>query len=174
MKEKLPVSWFFCWGVICSLGCDRLRPPAESEPTRPFELELLATESCPLPAHLDRKDVALLSYRVRLSSHRDAGVPANYFYATLLTSDGERYLSSYYGCTPLLTAGPLREGEQAEGFLNFSLPPSKIPEKLVYSPILMPSADGQAVQEVLLQRAGDAQAEEDQAPFGSAPAGGPL
>jgi len=173
MKEKRRASWFFCGGMICLLGCDRLRDHTNADLTRPFELQLLATESCPLPPHLSAKNVALLSYRVRLSSHRASGVPANYFYATLLTTDGERYLSSFYGCAPLLSADPLSDGEQAEGFLNFSIPPSKIPEKLVYSPLLMLASDSQAVEELLLRRTDGPPPADEPLPFGSTPTGGP-
>jgi len=64
-------------------------------------------------------------------------VPANYFYASLLTTDGERYLAEYPGCDPVLSGTPLGRGQSGEGFLNFPLPPSKTPEKIVYSPVLI-------------------------------------
>src|SRR5690606_21170119 len=97
----------------------------------PYRLSILGTETCPLPEKLDPKKVMILSYRVRLRGQHPLGVPANYFYASLLTTDGSRYLADYAGCSPLLSGPPLLPGQVAEGFLNFPIPPHKSPDKLV-------------------------------------------
>ena len=173
-RQKLAVSWFLAWSTLSYMACEPLRGHKHGAPPRAFEIRLLGAESCPLPAHLNPKSVALLSYRVRLSSHHPSGVAANYFYATLLTTDGERYLSDFYGCAPLLAADPLQAGEQAEGFLNFSIPLSKIPEKLVYSPVLMHLPDGQAVEEIALEHTDTAQLDDGLPSLGQQPTEGEL
>ncbi len=102
----------------------------------PFVLSILNVEACPLPEGLDPKAVTIKSYNVRLRGQLEQGVPANYFYASLLTTDGSRYLADYPGCEPLLSAAPVLPGETAEGYLNFPVPPGKVPDKLVYAPAL--------------------------------------
>jgi len=138
----------------CS-GCSVFEHKVENQVDHPYQLKLLNLESCPLPEHLNPKDVVLLSYRVRIQSNLASKVPANYFYASLLTTDGERYLSTYYGCAPLLTADPLGEGETADGFFNFSIPASKIPEKLVYSPKLLNISEQDALVELQVDPTAD-------------------
>ena len=126
------------------------------EPGRPYRLTVVDTETCPLPAHLDPKNVLIQSYRVRLVGGYDRGVPANYFYASLLCTDGTRYLADFEGCAPLLSGPPVGKGQVAEGYLNFPVPPGKTPETIVYAPELLGSP-GQTVTElsVLAQLAGD-------------------
>lgn len=174
IKQQLQAYGFWGCSALTCLGCDPLREPDRGTPPHAFEIRLLATENCALPAHLNAKSVAQLSYRVRISSHLPSGVAANYFYATLLTTDGERYLSSFYGCTPLLAADPLKVGEQAEGFLNFSIPLSKIPEKLVYSPVLMHLAESQTVEEIVLKHTDTAEVDDGPPPLGRQPTEGAL
>ena len=135
---------------------------------QPYRLTVLSTDVCPLPEHLDAKNVTLMGYRVRLEGNLDSRVPANYFYAALITSDGERYLSTYYGCSPVLAQEPLREGQLAEGYLNFSLPPGKAPEKLVYSPELLGAKAESALTELALDASPNA-APEDGIDRGEAP-----
>ncbi len=106
-------------------------------PEEPLRLSVLSTETCPLPVHLDPANVTIISYRVRLTSGHDGRVPANYFYASLLTTDGNRYLATFEGCSPVLSAEPLARGHSAEGFFNFPIPPSKVPDKLVFAPNLL-------------------------------------
>lgn len=117
----------------------------------PFELSLLATETCPLPAGLDPARVAIRSYRVRIRSALDSGVPANYFYASLLTSDGSRYLADFPGCAPLLSGAPAYAGEEAIGYLNFPVPPDKTPETIVYAPRLEGLQREASVRELALR-----------------------
>lgn len=116
-------------------------------------MSILSTESCPLPAELDPKKVAIHSFRVKLVGVHPQGVPANYFYASLLATDGSRYLADYAGCKPLLSGDPLYPGQVAEGHLNFPLPPSATPEKIVYAPELTGTPAGSPVVEISLIRA---------------------
>ena len=132
-------------------GCESWAIFEQSDPIDagiPYRLRILSTESCALPAHLSPKNVTIVSYKVRLEGNLSSKVPTNYFYASLLTTDGERYLSSYFGCEPLLSGEPLGPGQSAEGFVNFSIPPSKIPEKLVYAPKLMQLSETTATVEL--------------------------
>jgi hypothetical protein len=118
----------------------------------PYVLSILNTESCPLPDGLDPKAVSIVSYNVRLRGQHPQKVPANYFYASLLTSDGSRYLADFPGCAPLLSAPPVGPGQTAQGYLNFPVPPGKVPEKLVYAPELTGSPKGGGVIELLLNQ----------------------
>ena len=139
--------------ATCLWGCDGWAIFEQGDPidkTTPYRLRLLSTESCALPAHLSPKNVTIVSYRVRLEGNLSSKVPANYFYASLLTTDGERYLSSFYGCEPLLAGEPLGPRESTEGFVNFSIPPSKIPEKLVYAPQLLQLSEAASTTELKL------------------------
>lgn len=139
--------------AACLLGCESWAIFEQGDPIdekMPYRLRLLSTESCALPAHLSSKNVAIVSYKVRLEGNLSSKVPANYFYASLLTTDGERYLSTFYGCEPLLAGEPLGPQQSAEGFVNFSIPPSKLPDKLVYAPNLMLLSEAASTTEISL------------------------
>lgn len=116
----------------------------------PYVLSILNTESCPLPEGLDPKVVTILSYNVRLRGQHAQKVPVNYFYASLLTTDGSRYLADFPGCAPLLSGPPVGVGEAAQGYLNFPVPPGKTPERLVYAPTLTGEHKGEAQVELHL------------------------
>lgn len=116
----------------------------------PYVLSILHAESCPLPEGLDPKAVTIVSYNVRLLGQHAQKVPANYFYASLLTTDGSRYLADFPGCTPLLSGAPVGPGETAQGYLNFPVPPGKTPEKIVYAPALTGKPRGGALLELPL------------------------
>jgi hypothetical protein len=122
-------------------GCQQLGLfPSDSEEISdgaPYTLSILAQENCSLPENLDPKTVIIQSFKVKLVGRTGSGVPANYFYASLLTEDGNRYLAGFEGCAPVLSGAPLSPGQSAVGFLNFPLPPSKVTKTLEYSPRLM-------------------------------------
>lgn len=120
-------------GAVCALsGCRELGldPPAEA----PYELDILSTETCALPSATGESARTVLGVKVRLTSHTELGLAANYYYASILTSDGSRYLAELPGCEPVLSGAPLRPSETAEGFLNIPIPPQKKAETLVYLP----------------------------------------
>ena len=118
-------------------GCQEQPPGAELEATeRPFTVTILDTQACPLPEGVDAQAKRILGIKVRLRSHHRGRVPANYFYASLLTTGGARYLAELVGCTPLLSDAPLGPGETAEGYPNFPLPIDATPARLVYAPKL--------------------------------------
>lgn len=126
--------------------------PSEKAPLGPdpYVLSILHAESCPLPEGLDPKKVAIVSYNIRLRGGHAQKVPANYFYASLLTTDGSRYLADFPGCAPLLSGPPIGPGETAQGYLNFPVPPGKTPEKLVYAPQLTGAPKGGGLIEIHL------------------------
>lgn len=137
--------------LVCTSSCNKLEfwsAPEELNSDTPFTLSILETESCPLPPTLDPKKVVIHSYRVRLRGQHKSRVPVNYFYASLLTTDGNRYLAEFPGCPGPLSGPPLAPGETADGFMNFPVPPSKIPEKLVYAPELIGLGLSASTQEV--------------------------
>lgn len=112
-----------------SMGGD----PATNEP---YSFEILSSEECALPTAGAQPQRTLLGVKVRLKSHTDLGVPANYYYGSVLTKDGARYLAELPGCQPVLSGPPLRKGQSAEGYLNFPVPPQKTAETVVYLPAI--------------------------------------
>jgi hypothetical protein len=103
----------------------------------PYILTILTQENCPVPEGLDPRNVIIQSYKVKLVGGTTTGVPANYFYASLLTEDGHRYLAEFEGCAPVLSGPPLDSGQTAVGYLNFPLPPSKSAKTLEFAPRLL-------------------------------------
>lgn len=109
----------------------------------PYTFTVLETRGCPLPEGVNEKEQRIFGVHVRLEGHHEGGVPANYFYASVLTQDGARYLAELSGCEPVMSGPPLYPGETAVGFFNFPLPLSKTPKTLEYAP-LMDSGDSVA------------------------------
>jgi hypothetical protein len=99
-----------------------------------FELELLSTEKCPLVTKPGAPERAALGFKVRVTGRAPEGIAANYFYASVVASDGSRYLAELPGCEPVLTGAPLAPGEAREGYLNIPFPAHKNPRTLVYLP----------------------------------------
>lgn len=141
--------------LSCALGLLACSSPStrDSEPTAAYQLTVLEQKPCPLPPGVDPKKTQLLGVRVRLVSHEASGIPANYFYASVLTTDGSRYLAEHPGCSPLLSGRPLFPGQIAEGYLNFPLPLEKTPETLVYAPILEGQNERESTREISLRAA---------------------
>ncbi len=150
MARRLIKTLLLALGISACEGWEIMERTASFEEGQAFRIRVLSMESCPLPAHLDPKNVTLISYRVSLEGNHASNVPANYFYATLVTTEGDRYLSTYYGCQPVLADAPLQPAQSTEGFLNFSLPPSKVPEKLVYAPNLMEMSKEASTMELVI------------------------
>jgi len=106
----------------------------------PYEATLVSIDTCPLPTPSGEPERSVLGVRIRLTGKTPARVAANYFYASVLTVDGSRYLAGQPGCEPLLAAAPLKPGESAEGYVNVPIPSHKKPDRLQY----LPPIDGQA------------------------------
>lgn len=117
----------------------------------PYTLTVLETRGCPLPEGVNEKEQRIFGVHVRLEGHREGGLPANYFYASVLTQDGARYLAELSGCEPVLSGPPLYPGQTAEGFVNFPLPLSKTPKMLEYAPLIDPGDPVAHGSEVPLQ-----------------------
>lgn len=133
-RTYLRPTWCLC--LLC-IGCDsKLDANMTPLEDRPFSVSLLDTRACPLPEGLDPEAKRILGVKVRVTSAHEGRVPANYFYASVLTKDGDRYLAELPGCRPVLSSPPLEPGHSAEGFLNFPLPVDKQPEQLNYAPNL--------------------------------------
>lgn len=131
--RKLLLRFSFAIGTFWALSsCQELGPKPAA--TAPYELEILSTETCNLPSAPGEPARTTLGVKVRLTSHTELGLAANYYYASILTSDGSRYLAELPGCQPVLSGAPLRPSETAEGFLNIPIPSQKKPETLVYLP----------------------------------------
>jgi len=90
--------------------------------TRPFELDVVAVRDCePGPYAPLATDEMLIGVKVKLRALRDQ-TPQNYFYASIVDSDEQRYSPSFTGCSPRLVGDPLAAGATATGFVNFRLP----------------------------------------------------
>ena len=122
-------------GSTSCQGLHLFEDEAPLDPSAPYGISILETGSCPLPPGVDAARMRILGLRVRLRAGRD-DVPANFFYASVLTNDENRYLAEHTGCTPVLSGRPLRAGEVREGYLNFPLPLEKSAQTLVYAPLI--------------------------------------
>lgn len=145
-----------------SWSCQGLRFSEEEaplDPRAPYQLSILETTACPLPPGLDPARVRIVGVKVRLRGNHEKNVPANYFYASVLTSDQSRYLAEHSGCSPVLTGAPLAPGEIAEGYLNFPVPSGKIPEVLAYSPALSGLSEAASAVELSLGKTSAAREE---------------
>ena len=141
--------------LICGVvpGCQCSKPEGDSVATSPYSLSILEVTPCPASPEVDTGRVRLVGVKVRIVGHHPRGVPANYFYASLLTTDQNRYLADYAGCSPRLSGKPLAPGEAAEGYLNFPVPVGKVPDKLVYAAALGGQHEGSSTVELRLANA---------------------
>lgn len=134
-----PASWL----CLCCLSC---QAAAGSDPSAapPFEVEVTSVTVCETGASAQTAPApkapegsgATLGVKVRLTGRYEGRIPANYFYASLLSRDGTRYLPAPEGCRPLLTGPPLLPGETREGYANFPLSAKKGAHRLAYAPNL--------------------------------------
>jgi len=146
-----------CAFAAALFGCARSAPPDL------YEFELLGVEQCPRPAGADEKR-RIVGVRVRVTGHAEQGIPANYFYASLLTHTGQRYLAEPSGCRPLLSGPPLAPGERSEGFLNFPIPLEQNPERVLYLPNLPRLPEREVLRELLLASPSGAEPSSGDAP----------
>jgi hypothetical protein len=100
----------------------------------PFSLSVEKTEACAAEPGADPRRGPLLGVLVRVTGRHEAGTPANYFYGSLLTRSGERYLAELAGCAPVLSGPPLGPGESRTGYLNFPIPAGALPDRVAYAP----------------------------------------
>lgn len=138
--HRLTTACLTATACLAATACNNKREApggdAEEHLERPYDFTLLGVETCPLPAPNGSRARSVLGLRVRMTSRSDLRVAANYFYASLLTSDGSRYLAEQPGCEPILAAAPLAAGQSAEGFINVPVPAQKRPSRLQYLPPL--------------------------------------
>lgn len=140
-----PTTWLCaCTLSCCGLGCQAGAGPSDGAPA-PFDVEVLAVTTCeperaagpaekPGPT-LGRSAGGTVGVKVRVTAHYEGGVPANYYYASLLSQGGDRFLATAEGgCRPLLSGPPLRPGESREGYVNFPLESKKGARRLAYAP----------------------------------------
>lgn len=92
------------------------------------------------------KGLRRLGVEVTLEATGAQGVPANPFYATLETREGNRFESTLAGCRPVLEAEQLQPGQSTRGWLSFDVPESEVPAQLRYEPLVL----GAGRQTVLL------------------------
>ena len=116
-----------------------------------MRVTVLDVTACPPPVGFDTARMQLIGVRVEVQGGHPRGVPANFFYGSLLTTDHSRYLAELPGCSPALSHPPLRPGESAQGYLNFPVPLGKSVETLVYAPPLPGRAYGEGAVELALR-----------------------
>lgn len=133
------------WLCFCSLSCLSCGTQAGTASASPFELEVTSVTVCEPTGEASASTrtkaesssgPSTLGVKIRLTGHFPSRVPANYFYASLVSRDGSRYLPTAEGCRPLLSGAPLLPGETREGYANFPLVAKKSAQKLAYSPNL--------------------------------------
>lgn len=134
LGRKLALRPFLILSVLVASASCQPNGKAEGAGASAYTLEILSTETCSLPSRSGEPARSVLGVKVRLTSHTHLGLAANYFYGSVLTTDGSRYLAELPGCQPVLSAAPLLASESAEGFLNLPVPPQKKAETLVYLP----------------------------------------
>lgn len=137
--------------MTCQLGCDgwawgddSSRAPADGTP---FTLRVVRVSECSPSSSASAAETTgaarrrLLGVEVELTSWEPTGLPANYYYASVVDGAGRRYPSVDL-CGSPLSARPLGVGETAQGLLAFSVPLTATHLKLVYAPRLLESARG--------------------------------
>ena len=117
------------------------RPVAEpgSEAQTPhFSMTLKGSRPCTVEPHLAPPDgVKKFAVEVEVQGLSQVEVPANPFYATLMTEQGQQYESTLAGCAPLLTAQRLTRGQSARGWITFDIPDAARPTSLLYRPAII-------------------------------------
>ena len=130
--------------TACAPGCqERGAASSAAQPSasalgdpgdRPFELDVVAVRDCEAPKYAPlENDEMLIGVKVKLRA-LSAQTPQNYYYASLVDSDEQRYPASFSGCSPRLTGDPLVAGATATGFVNFRLPREAHGLVLEYAP----------------------------------------
>jgi hypothetical protein len=127
------------WLCMCTLGC-QAGASSSGGASAPFEIEVLSVATCepertPAPTDKQPPREGTLGVKVRVTGRYEGGVPANYYYASLLSREGDRYLATAEGgCRPLLSGPPLLPGQSREGYANFPLEAKKGAARLAYAP----------------------------------------
>lgn len=147
-RGRRAALWRLGFGALAPLllACSSSGSAGQS-PERPFELSLVDTRACPVPPTLDDKTTRVVGLKVRITSRHAGNVPANYFYGSVLTKDGTRYLAALSGCTPVLASRPLEPGESSEGFLNFAVPKDTRLDRVAYAPRLADSIGSERLEQ---------------------------
>lgn len=103
-----------------------------------YTMRLTGVKECELEPYFEpQSGHIILGVEVALEGRADTRVPANPFYATLVSGSGETYPSTLAGCRPGLTATQLSAGESALGFISFVVPATAADFKLHYRPVLI-------------------------------------
>jgi hypothetical protein len=103
-----------------------------------FELSVHGVKTCSVEPHLQPPaGVKRLGVEVTITARSDVQVPANPFYALVLTPQGNRFEATLAGCQPVLTATRLGNGDSARGWISFDLPESLSQARFSYAPALL-------------------------------------
>lgn len=112
--------------------------PGQEAVTPHFAMSVRSSRPCTVEAHLKPpEDVAKFAVEVELRALGEAEVPANPFYATLATAEGQEFESTLAGCRPLLTAQRLKKPQSARGWITFDIPETARPASLIYRPVII-------------------------------------
>ena len=127
---------------------------AAAEPSQPrarVELDVRSLRECEPEAYTTlRPDEYLLGVEIELLA-RAAGVPNNYYYASVRDQDNTVFHAGFAGCEPRLIGKPLGPGERAKGYANFRLPRNAKQLTLQYDPpeVGSPKARGSKISRKL-------------------------
>lgn len=112
--------------------------PGREAVTAHYAMSVKSSRACTVEPHLaPPKGVKKFSVEVEIRALGEAEVPANPFYATLATIEGEHFESTLAGCRPLLTAQRITKPTSARGWVTFDIPEAAQPASLIYRPIII-------------------------------------
>jgi len=121
------------------------RNAAETAQLPHYSLRLGEIKTCPIEPYLKPKPGStVLGVEVTITGTTALDVPANPFYATLLSQTGEPFPATLAGCKPELRAAHLNGGKDASGFISFVVPEGGRAWKFHYRPAIIGAAEEEA------------------------------
>ncbi len=134
--------------LLALAGCDggwTLSDQSRTKPAdgQPLTLQVVGTRAC--TSTTEPAAPPLLGVELELTGWHAGGVPASFFYASLLDGNGKSYRAIPSGCEPVLAGPPLGVGESTRGFVTFPRPlvatATNATQTIVYAPRLAGEAE---------------------------------
>lgn len=128
--------------LLALAGCDgwTLSEQSRTKPAdgRPLSLQVVGTRACTNAT--EPAAPPLLGVELELTGWHAGGVPASFFYASLVDGNGKSYRALASGCEPVLAGPPLGVGQTTRGFVTFPRPlvaaATNATQTVVYAPRL--------------------------------------
>ena len=117
---------------------DKVYEIGETAGSRHFSLTVKNLRVCAPEPHLQPPaGVTTLGVQVEIIGNSALEVPANVFYAHLITETGTRFESTLAGCKPVLSARRLGQGDSARGWISFHVPDKYRRFEFLYQPVVI-------------------------------------